>query len=44
MGQYGIFDLRCDPHATARAVLLEVAFVQTPEFNILLSSQNPQFF
>jgi hypothetical protein len=28
----------------ARTVLLDVAFVQTPEFNILLSSQIPQFF
>ena len=44
MGQYGIFDLGCNPHATARTVLLEVALIQTPELNIFLSCQAAQFF
>jgi hypothetical protein len=32
--QDGVLDLRGHPHAAARAVLLEVAFVQAPQFNV----------
>jgi len=34
MPQDGVLDLRGHPHAAARAVLLEVAFVQAPQFNV----------
>lgn len=44
VAQNWIFDLGCNPHATARAMLLEVALVQTAEFNIFLSCQTAQFF
>jgi len=44
MHQYGILDLRRHPHPAPRAVLLEMAFVQAPQFNVPASCRAPQFF
>lgn len=43
MEQDGILDLGRDPHAAARAMLLEVAFVQTPQFNAPAPCQAMEF-
>ena len=42
--QKGIHVIWRHSHAAARPVLLEVAFVQPPQFRISPSSQTPQFF
>ena len=42
--QHRVLDLRWHPHAASGAVLLEVAFVQTPQFNVPLPCQVAQFF
>src|SRR4030088_1185647 len=44
MLQDGVLDFRRHPHATARAVLLEVAFIQTPQFDVGTTSQATEFF
>lgn len=44
MGQHRVFDLWRNPHSAACAVLLEVAFVQAPQFKILSLCQTTQFF
>ena len=44
MEQHRILDLRWHPHTTPRAVLLEVAFVQTPQFKVPALGQTAQFF
>src|SRR5579859_281876 len=40
----GIFDFRRYPHAAARAMLLEVAFIQAPQFDVVAASQAMEFF
>src|SRR5882757_5989372 len=42
--QDGILDFRRYPHATARTVLLEVTFIQTPQFDVGTASQATEFF
>lgn len=42
--QHGVFDLGRDPHSCPRAVLLEMAFVQAPQVNVLAPCQPAQFF
>ena len=42
--QYRILDLRRHPHPAPGAVLLEVAFVQIPQFNVPALGQSAQFF
>jgi hypothetical protein len=42
--QYRVLDLRWHPHPASGAVLLEVAFVQTPQFNVRSPCQTAQFF
>jgi len=44
MVQHRILDLGRHPHPTARAMLLEVAFVQAPQFNAPAPGQAVQFF
>ena len=44
MPQDGILDFRRNPHAAARAMLLEVAFIQTPQLNVAAASQSAEFF
>jgi hypothetical protein len=44
MVQHRILDLGRHPHPTARAMLLEVAFVHAPQFNAPASCQTVQFF
>jgi hypothetical protein len=44
MQQNRILDLGRHPHPTPGAMLLEVAFVQAPEFNVLALCQAAQFF
>src|SRR5579859_550427 len=44
MLQDGIFDFRRYPHAAARAMLLEVAFIQAPQFDVVAASQAMEFF
>src|SRR5579863_9482370 len=39
MPQDRILDLRWYPHAAARTVLLEVTFIQTPQFDVGTTSQ-----
>jgi hypothetical protein len=39
-----VLDFGRNPHAAARAVLLEVAFIQTPQFDVGTTSQTPEFF
>lgn len=41
---HGVPVLRGNPHSAARAVLLEVAFVQAPQFNVAALRQPAQFF
>lgn len=42
--QHRILDLGRHPHASARAVLLEMAFVQAPELNVGALGEPAQFF
>jgi hypothetical protein len=42
--QHRILDLGWHPHPASRAMLLEVAFVQAPQFNVLSLCQTAQFF
>lgn len=44
MLQYGVLDFRRYPHAATRAMLLEVAFIQAPQFDVGASSQASEFF
>ncbi|MFO1264915.1 MAG: hypothetical protein U1E84_16510 [Rhodoferax sp.] len=44
MEQYRIPDLGWHPHPAPGAVLLEVAFVQAPQFNVRTPCQTAQFF
>src|SRR3989344_6185629 len=44
MLQDGVLDFRGYPHTAARAVLLEVTFIQAPQFDVGASSQAPEFF
>jgi len=44
MLQDGILDFRWYPHAAARTVLLEVTFIQTPQFDVGTASQATEFF
>jgi hypothetical protein len=44
MHQHRIFDLGRYPHPASRAMLLEVAFVQAPQFNVPSPCQAAQFF
>ena len=44
MDEHRVLVLWWYPHATACTVLLEVAFVQTPQFNVLSFGQTAQFF
>src|SRR5438132_14071391 len=44
MQQDRVLVLRRHPHATARTMLLEVTFVQAPQFKVGLSSQTAEFF
>ncbi len=44
MEQYRILDLGRHPHPASCAVLLEMAFVQAPQFNVASLCQTPQFF
>src|SRR5277367_286139 len=44
MLQDGVLDFGRYPHATARAVLLEVTFIQTPQFDVGTASQATEFF
>ena len=37
--QDGVLDFRGYPHVTARTVLLEVTFIQTPQFDVGTASQ-----
>src|SRR5580692_3349300 len=39
-----VLDFRRYPHATARTVLLEVTFIQTPKFDVGATSQAMEFF
>jgi hypothetical protein len=42
--QNGVLDFRRYPHATARTVLLEVTFIQAPQFDVGTTSQATEFF
>jgi len=42
--QDGVLDLRRDPHSTAGAMLLEVAFIRAPQFDVGASRQTTEFF
>src|SRR5438874_1650899 len=42
--QDGVLDFRWHPHSTARTVLLEVTFIQTPQFDVGTTSQATEFF
>src|SRR3984957_3093962 len=42
--QDGVLDFRRYPHATARTVLLEVTFIQTPKFDVGAPGQATEFF
>jgi hypothetical protein len=44
MDEHRVLVLWWHPHATACAVLLEVALVQTPQFNVISFGQPAQFF
>ncbi len=44
MLQDGVLDLRRYPQATARTVLLEVTFIQTPQFDVGTPRQTTEFF
>ena len=44
MFDHGIPVFGWNPHSAARAVLLEMAFVQTPQFNVAAFRQPAQFF
>jgi hypothetical protein len=44
MFDHGIPVLGWNPHSAARAVLLEMAFVQAPQFNVAAPRQPAQFF
>ena len=44
MLQDRVLDFRRYPHATARTVLLEVTFIQTPQFDVGTASQTTEFF
>src|SRR5229473_813422 len=44
MPQDRVLDFGRYPHATAGAVLLEVTFIQTPQFDVGTMSQTPEFF
>jgi hypothetical protein len=44
MLQDRILDFRRYPHAAARTVLLEVTFIQTPQFDVGAASQATEFF
>ena len=44
MLQDGVLDFGRYPHATARTVLLEMTFIQTPQFDVGTASQATEFF
>ena len=44
MPQDGVLDFGRYPHAAARTVLLEVTFIQTPQFDVGTASQTTEFF
>src|ERR1700722_1104589 len=44
MPQDRVLDFGRHPHAAPRTVLLEVTFIQTPQFDVGTTSQTPQFF
>ena len=44
MLQDRVLDFGRYPHATARTVLLEVTFIQTPQFDVGTASQTTEFF
>src|SRR5450759_2721180 len=44
MLQDGVLDLRRYPHSAAGAMLLEVAFIEAPEFDVGASRQTAEFF
>jgi len=44
MPQDRVLDLRRNPHATTRTVLLEVTFIQAPQFDVGAPSQATEFF
>jgi len=44
MLQDGVLDFRRDPHAAARAMLLKVAFIQVPQFDVGTASEATEFF
>src|SRR5579863_7445209 len=44
MLQDGILDFRRYPHAATRTVLLEVTFIQAPQFDVGAASQATEFF
>jgi len=44
MPQDRVLDFGRHPHAAARTVLLEVTFIQTPQFDVGMTSQTSEFF
>jgi hypothetical protein len=41
---HGVFDFRRYPHSATRTMLLEVAFIQGPQFNVLILGKLLNFF